>query len=455
MPVDPGEAQFHAQYVRLSLGLVFGAILWGMAAISFLAWLGDRRRELLWFVLVAMAHGGSEFFYLSQLSPSSRPIGSSGVTGFQLALATSVWPLLGEFALAALAPPGRLWWRLACWTSFGLTLTASWPGGTTGMMRFYWGTFLGGGLLIALAFVHAWRASGQRVSWEERLVGLTLGLLGFVHAEDFFRRIVGVPNLVPVSFRCGQYQVDRDQVLFTCLAALILAMLIRRLSADRREKQRLASEFEAARVVQHLLLTAPAAVPCFEVEAVYEPAQEVGGDFYWTRATPGGSLIVVLGDVSGKGLKAAMLVSVAVGILRNEKSASPAAILGALNDGLVGHTGGGFVTCCCARFDSDGPAMVANAGHPSPWVDGAETAVDPGLPLGVAAGIEYGESAVVGKYFTLVSDGVVEAENARRELFGFERTREISMRPAKEIAEAAKAWGQNDDITVVTVRRLA
>ena len=131
--------------------------------------------------------------------------------------------------------------------------------------------------------------------------------------------------------------------------------------------------------------------------------------------------MVLVGDVSGKGLKAAMLVSVCVGILRNVESSSPAQILAALNRGLVGHTGGGFVTCCCARFDADGTVTIANAGHPSPYVDGRE----------------------------------VEAESAQRELFGFDRTREISTRSAQEIAEAAKAWGQNDDITVVTVRRNA
>jgi sigma-B regulation protein RsbU (phosphoserine phosphatase) len=162
-----------------------------------------------------------------------------------------------------------------------------------------------------------------------------------------------------------------------------------------------------------------------------------------------------VGDVSGKGLKAAMLVSVAVGILRNEKSSSPAAILSALNNGLAEHTGGGFVTCCCARIDRDGTVTIANAGHPSPYRDGREVAVAAGLPLGVIEGVAYEESAVPGERFTFVSDGVVEAENPQRELFGFERTREISTQSAREIAEAAKAWGQNDDITVVTVRRRA
>jgi len=163
-------------------------------------------------------------------------------------------------------------------------------------------------------------------------------------------------------------------------------------------------------------------------------------------------------EISGKSAseiaEAAMLVSVTIGMLRRESSSSPGAILAALNDSLTGNVGGGFVTCCCARFDPDGRVTIASAGHPAPYADGHEVEVEGGLPLGVAPGVVHGETAVSGKHFTFVSDGVVEAENAQRELFGFERTREISGKSAQEIAEAAKTWGQNDDITVVTVRRI-
>ncbi len=188
---------------------------------------------------------------------------------------------------------------------------------------------------------------------------------------------------------------------------------------------------------------------------VYLPATEVGGDFFQVVDRDDSTRIVVVGDVSGKGLRAAMLVSVAVGILRNEKSSSPARILSVLNEGLIGRSGGGFVTCCCARFEAGGKVTIANAGHPSPYCDGREIEIEAGLPLGVVAGIEYEETVVDGGRFTFISDGVVEAENAQRELFGFERTKEISRQTAKEIADAAKAWGQTDDITVVTVRRVA
>ena len=195
------------------------------------------------------------------------------------------------------------------------------------------------------------------------------------------------------------------------------------------------------------------------MDAVYLPASEVGGDFYQVLDLESGSRLVVVGDVSGKGLRAAMLVSVAVGALRAAQSDSPAEVLAVMNSALCGSSGGGFVTCCCVRVDPNGEAVIANAGHLPPYLAGREAETDPGLPLGVVRGAEYTETRVTleanGEALVLFSDGVVEAENAQRELFGFDRTREIAGKSAQEIADAAKAWGQNDDITVVTVRRNA
>jgi serine phosphatase RsbU (regulator of sigma subunit) len=148
-----------------------------------------------------------------------------------------------------------------------------------------------------------------------------------------------------------------------------------------------------------------------------------------------------------------MLASVALGTLRHPDMQSPGGLLKDLNAALHGQTGGGFVTCCAALLRHDGQLTVANAGHPSPYVDGRELAVEAGLPLGIVADATYEEAVSHGSSITLISDGVLEAENAQRELFGFERSLEISKRSAQEIAEAARAWGQTDDITVVTIRR--
>ncbi len=112
------------------------------------------------------------------------------------------------------------------------------------------------------------------------------------------------------------------------------------------------------------------------------------------------------------------------------------------------------MTCVCASFEIDGNATFSNAGHLPPYLDGTEINLDAHFPLGVMREIQYSETTVrisPESVVTLVSDGVVEAMNARRELFGFDRTREISKCSTGEIVEAARAWGQNDDINV-TVR---
>lgn len=235
------------------------------------------------------------------------------------------------------------------------------------------------------------------------------------------------------------------------------AIVLRGVLQLRKEKQMLESELEAARQVQQLLVPAAGVeVPGFVVESVYVPAQQVGGDFFLLTAIPEDGLLAVVGDVSGKGLRAAMVVSLIIGALRSRRSDAPGQALHDLNDALRTQATGGFTTCCCVRVHLGGALEVANDGHPAPYVDGAELSTAPGLPLGRMPSTSYEERASAlapGSQLTSVSADVVEAENAQRELFGFDRTREISMKPAQEIAQAAKAWGQNDDTTVVTVRR--
>jgi serine phosphatase RsbU (regulator of sigma subunit) len=166
-------------------------------------------------------------------------------------------------------------------------------------------------------------------------------------------------------------------------------------------------------------------------------------------------LLVVVGDVSGKGLDAAMLVAAVLGSLANEVERAPASLLSYLNHAVMGRTGGGFITACCAHFKPGGSMVIANAGHISPYLDGCELALENGLPLGVSADARYTETEMhTCGTVTFLSDGVVEARNAMGELLGFERTTALTLKPAAEIAEAAQRWGQQDDITVLTVTRL-
>jgi serine phosphatase RsbU (regulator of sigma subunit) len=165
---------------------------------------------------------------------------------------------------------------------------------------------------------------------------------------------------------------------------------------------------------------------------------------------------VLVGDVSGKGLKAAMNGVLAIGALRTlaAEQLSPGPLLERLNAEMTGAQDGGLITCLCVHIAPDGAAVLANAGHLAPYRNGEEMPVESGLPLGIVAAAQYAETRLKlapGETLTLMSDGVVEARNAAGELFGFERTRAISGDSAQEAAQAAQAFGQEDDITVLTV----
>jgi serine phosphatase RsbU (regulator of sigma subunit) len=213
----------------------------------------------------------------------------------------------------------------------------------------------------------------------------------------------------------------------------------------------------AARNVQELMIPhEKLKTPGFEVDSVYNPATEVGGDFYYLDATSDGGLLVVIGDVAGKGLKAAMNVSMVMGALRRVSERGPAKILESLNRVLAG--GESFTTCQAAWFGCNGELVIANAGHLPPYLNSQEIALPGGLPLGVLPEISYDEVRLYlhpGDRILLLSDGVVEARQGSGELFGFDRVHNLSNQSAFYIADAAKEFGQEDDITVLTVRRLA
>lgn len=227
-----------------------------------------------------------------------------------------------------------------------------------------------------------------------------------------------------------------------------------------RQQALLEGELAAAREVQQVILPERAeAVPGFSVESVYQPARQVGGDFFQVLPAGEGGLLVVIGDVAGKGLPAAMLVSVLIGAIRGvtEYTKDPVEILGRLNERLIGRTQGGFSTALGARIEADGAVTVANAGHLSPYLDGREVELQGALPLGVVNNAAYQATHFhlpQGSRLTFYSDGVIEAQNEAGELFGFERGRAISTQPAAAIVEAARLFGQEDDITVVTIERL-
>jgi serine phosphatase RsbU (regulator of sigma subunit) len=272
-----------------------------------------------------------------------------------------------------------------------------------------------------------------------------------------FQRLTGIKNYALI----GGWQWQYTSFTLTLLGAVTLAILVRDLIRDRREKQRMAAELAAGRAVQQVLI--PEGIPTFpgfSIQSVYKPFGEVGGDFF--QVLPAESnrraagVLVMIGDVSGKGLPAAMTVAMLVGTARAlaHYGLGPGEILAAMNQHLLARSNGGFTTCLVMRADTDGKLTIANAGHVSPYRNGAELQLENGLPLGLAQSAIYNESTcrlAENEQLTLLTDGVVEARNKAGELFGFERTAAISTESAESIARAAQAHGQEDDITVLTL----
>jgi serine phosphatase RsbU (regulator of sigma subunit) len=233
----------------------------------------------------------------------------------------------------------------------------------------------------------------------------------------------------------------------------------RRYVKTRTENVLFESEMAAARQVQQVILPNPnQTFPGFAIESVYKPAREVGGDFFQILQVDDSGLLLVIGDVAGKGLPAAMLVSLLIGSIRAtaEVMHDPAMLLGKLNQQIIGHTADGFATAFAAFIAEDGAMTFANAGHLSPYLDGDEIELPGALPLGIDGNGQYETGKVKlrpGSRLTFLSDGVVEAQNEKGELFGFDRAKAISRERAAAIAEAAIQFGQSDDITVVTVEK--
>lgn len=283
------------------------------------------------------------------------------------------------------------------------------------------------------------------------LLGITL------FSEDL--EVLGVPiSYFPFGIRLGVEDIS----LFV-LVLMVLGLATRRFLQSKARQREMTNDLEQAKEVQLLLMPDHAPqVPGYRVEGTYLPASQVGGDFYQLLPLDGGGLIVLLGDVSGKGLRAAMVVSMVVGAARAivKETTMPAEILTRLNRELTGNLKSGFVTCVCIRADSAGAVAVANAGHLAPWLNKDEIALAGTLPLGITAGAQYTSQDLQlqdGDTLTLLSDGVVEARHERDgTLFGFNRLQALfATSPSAEIiAHEAQQFGQEDDISVLSIRRL-
>jgi serine phosphatase RsbU (regulator of sigma subunit)/predicted ester cyclase len=252
-----------------------------------------------------------------------------------------------------------------------------------------------------------------------------------------------------------------------------------RLEYEIRERERVEQELRVARSIQQASL--PKGVPepeGWQITPFYQPAREVGGDFYDFLELKDGRLGIVVGDATGKGVPAALVMSSARSMLRALAqalgSSSPGDVLRRVNDPLVTDIPPNmFVTCFYGILDpKSGSLTYANAGHDLPylWHGGdAEELRARGMPLGLMPGMRYEEKEAVldaGAGALFYSDGLVEAHNPQGEMFGFPRLRALIAEHVEErslgeflmeelYSFVGKGWEQEDDITLVTLQRSA
>jgi len=255
----------------------------------------------------------------------------------------------------------------------------------------------------------------------------------------------------------------------------LLELTQARLEKEIRERERVEQELQVARRIQHALL--PKEVPTlegWEISPLYQPAREVGGDFYDFLELPNGHLGIVVGDATGKGVPAALVMASARSTLRAvaQGSNSPGEVLSRANDPLVIDIPPNmFVTCFYATLDPEsGHLVYANAGHDLPYLrrrgGDADELRARGMPLGLMPGMSYEEREVeldAGESVLFYSDGLVEAHDSKGEMFGFPRLRALVAEHGEEgsLEEAlleqlysfvGEGWEQEDDITLLTLR---
>ena len=271
------------------------------------------------------------------------------------------------------------------------------------------------------------------------------------------QRTVGIIALASTD-RGASYSAADLKLLNTIAlqtaAAIANALLCAEMVDAARAREAYAAELHAASTVQQLLLQSTSRpTPGFLVESVYLPASEVGGDFFFVSSAPDGSLTAIVGDVSGKGLTAAMRVAMILGVLRRETSHDPADILFGLNNALIAQGQLGFTTACCVRIALSGEFTLANAGHIAPYLSGRELDTPPALPLGLIPEQTYDlvrGRLRPGSAWSCCPMACRKRAHRRRTLrFRASFRPHLRVRPGNRVT--AQRFGQEDDITVLTL----
>ena len=458
---------------EFSLGVML--LSTGAAVLAFIAWLRNRRSTVLLWLAITL------FFPLEiQLNA-----GTPGLMPFRWSYGTigviiSIHDLAAWFLLIALLGLGQSRW-LVKWTRVIALSAIAFDLVDSFLMLFDWSRHSGAVLLwgdflstVPAVLLETWGIVIVLAAFRRRLDLARWFLAICVLLSDLIvaaRDITGLGTrwthwtingkIFATIFTIGGSPLEAEDIIDALLLVAILIVAARFILEQNKRQTALEQEYRSAREVQQRLvpISVPS-IPGYDLRAAYLPAHEVGGDFYHVFPQIDGSSLIVVGDVSGKGLTAAMKGVLALGAVRAlaESCPSPAQLLNGLNREMVKAADGGFITCLCAQIFPDGRAIFSSAGHPAPYLNGEEIQIDGGIPLGILAGTEYSEITVhllQGQSLLLLSDGVLEATNSAGELFGFDRTAAIAGRDANQIAHAAKQFGQEDDITVLTLTSLA
>ena len=328
-------------------------------------------------------------------------------------------------------------------------------------------------VLVSAGFAVCYAIAGITLRRRFWMAFVPLFLVQFVGMGVLGNAFPGKPQ--PAQYNAVETVHLQHRIMFDSIAIMISAVLGyicflavsiiegRRHIRSQSEKAALESEMAAAREIQRVMVPEELPpTPGYQLECVYRPAAQVGGDFFQVIPLKSGHTLVIVGDVSGKGLTSAMIVSMLVGMLCTITgfTEEPAEILGELNRRLCGRTHGGFVTCATMRLEADGRVAMANAGHLPPYRNGVEIPSAGSLPLGVNSASEYEQSTCVvggGDRLFLLTDGIVEAQNQKGELLGFPRVESMLREGATvhALAETAQKLGQADDITALCIERVA
>jgi Stage II sporulation protein E (SpoIIE) len=362
--------------------------------------------------------------------------------------------LLIEVAGEAMGVPHRRWTRFL-WPVYLFAAVAAWFPSMVFISD--WVVYIAA-VPLGILIIQGFRQGNAR----DRMVAVAFSVYFFVRLtlSTGFEKLTGIRNYVMI----GGWRWQITSSMQFLLTAAVLAIFVRDLIRDRREKERMAAELEAGRAIQQVLIPEETpAIAGFNIQSVYKPYGEVGGDFFQVlpvKSDSGGGVLVIIGDVSGKGMPAAMTVSLLVGTIRTlaHYTQSPGEILAAMNLRMLARSHGGFTTCLVLRADANGTLTIANAGHIAPYLGSKELQLESGLPLGLAAETAYAETTFQlarGQQLTLLTDGVAEARDKSGGLYGFDRTAAISSQSADQIAKTAELFGQDDDITVLTLARTA